>query len=241
MKRPLRRTPEIINETTHIINPSSSISDHSDPILSPSDHISNTLINEKNNSTGRNETNIEQMNPGTTSTSTKNTYKRKKTPLNVSKKFLKNSLDRNTDSSTPLSIILNSDPIDLNNHDEHTSQQYQQPSSVWLYATRSDDKSYAICNLCNKRVSTSNWSTSALRRHLIQVHKKKDLFESTTGKKKHNHTMGKSQKEKLHKLSIESIIKDGLPFNTFNKKGLRKLLQEVAPGTANCSIIIFFY
>mgnify|MGYP000675205381 CR=1 FL=1 len=108
---------------------------------------------------------------------------------------------------------------------------------MWLYATRSDDKLFAICNLCNKRVTTNNWSTNALRRHLIEIHKKTDLLQSTT-KKTDNRTMARSQREKLHKLSIESIIKDGLPFSAFNKAGLKKLLEEVAPGIVTHANIV---
>lgn len=39
-----------------------------------------------------------------------------------------------------------------------------------------------------------------------------------------------SLKEKLHKLSVEAFVKDSLPFDSFNKSGLAKLLQTAVPG-----------
>ena len=40
----------------------------------------------------------------------------------------------------------------------------------------------------------------------------------------------KERKEQLHRLSVEAIIRDDLPFNAFNKPGLSKLLTEAVPG-----------
>jgi len=65
--------------------------------------------------------------------------------------------------------------LDENDNDEADVQQISEPSTVWQYAVRSD-KSYDICLLCNKRITTNNWSTSSIRRrHLIQVHKKTEF------------------------------------------------------------------
>ena len=85
-REPLRKTSKITDEAMDMNNPSSSSNDHSDSILSSSDHLSYEL-NEKNDITGRNETSIEQTNHETTSTSIERTYKRRKMPMNRPKKF----------------------------------------------------------------------------------------------------------------------------------------------------------
>ncbi|CAF5131060.1 unnamed protein product, partial [Rotaria socialis] len=41
-------------------------------------------------------------------------------------------------------------------------------SSVWEFATKSDDGKHATCKLCNYTCTSSNHSTSTIRHHLIQ-------------------------------------------------------------------------
>ena len=107
------------------------------------------------------------------------------------------------------------------------------PSPVWQYAVRSEDKSYATCRLCDKRISTSNWSTSSLRRHLIQMHNKSELMLSKKHKRNVTPDAPQRVREKFHKLSVEATIKDSLPFNAFNKPGLSRLIEEAIPGKKN--------
>lgn len=46
-------------------------------------------------------------------------------------------------------------------------------------------------------------------------------------------------KEKIHRLSVEAIVKDNLPFNAFMKSGLKKLMKEAIPGNTKlyCSFV----
>ncbi|CAF2839444.1 unnamed protein product [Rotaria sp. Silwood2] len=53
-----------------------------------------------------------------------------------------------------------------------------EPSAVWNYVNRGDDKNYAQRLLCDKRISTNNWSTTTLRPHFIEQHNKTDLILS---------------------------------------------------------------
>ena len=92
-------------------------------------------------------------------------------------------------------------------------------SSVWQYGAR-NDKKFAQCPLCDKRISTSNWSTTYLRQHLIEKHNKTDLIISDAQKKKKSRKISKNVRDKLHQLAVEAVIRDGLPFNAFKKPGL---------------------
>ena len=129
-----------------------------------------------------------------------------------------------------LSITFDSSTDD---NDEETRRYSTAPSPVWQYAVRSEDKSYATCRLCDKRISTSNWSTSSLRRHLIQMHNKSELMLSKKHKRNVTPDAPQRVREKFHKLSVEAIIKDSLPFNAFNKPGLSRLIEEAIPGKKN--------
>ena len=156
--------------------------------------------------------------------SSQTTNKRKIPPTknpNRKKKIQKNL------KSTTISTINFED--DTNDTDEENVHQSNEPSSVWQYATRSDDKKFSICTLCNKRISTSNWSTTCLRRHLIQVHDKTELI-LINEKSEQTSTINPTIKEKFHRLSVEAIIKDNLPFNAFMKSGLSKIMKEAIPG-----------
>lgn len=103
-------------------------------------------------------------------------------------------------------------------------------SSVWQFAERSEDRKYAICRLCQKQISISNGSTSAIRRHLTTIHKKPDLIMKKKHKDDKHSTIDIEYKEKLDQLSTEAIINDCLPFNAFMKPGLSKLIRKMVPG-----------
>ncbi|CAF1192936.1 unnamed protein product [Adineta ricciae] len=94
------------------------------------------------------------------SKTTENHYKRKEalTKLHHKSKATKTSGDSMVASSS-ISI----DEVGKNDNKNHP----QSSTSVWKYATRSHDKKHAICLICGTQITTSNWSTSALRRHLI--------------------------------------------------------------------------
>ncbi|CAF1426303.1 unnamed protein product, partial [Rotaria sp. Silwood1] len=153
------------------------------------------------------------------------TTKRKHTPSKSSntKKILKQSV--NNAITSPITI----DHETSQEEKEETVLQSPKISSVWKYAKRSRDKKYAICLLCDKHISTVNWSTTSIRRHLIEVHDTQELILSDDNKKKTS-TISQRLKEKFHKLSVKAIIKDNLPFNAFNNTGLSKLIQEAIPG-----------
>ncbi|CAF4268238.1 unnamed protein product, partial [Rotaria sp. Silwood2] len=158
-------------------------------------------------------------------TSSSISYKRKEAPTKNSnkKKIVKTSINT---TITSLNVTLNSD---TNNDDETNVQQLKELSNIWQYAIRNDNKSFATCLLCDKQISTSNWSTSSVRRHLIQVHDKTELILSDEERKKKSSNIRQDLKEKLHNLCVEAIIRDSLPFKAFNKPGLSKLLQEAVP------------
>ncbi|CAF2624384.1 unnamed protein product [Rotaria sp. Silwood2] len=76
----------------------------------------------------------------------------------------------------------------------------------------------------------NNWSTSSVRHHLIKVHKKTELILENGRQKQNLPNIKQERKEQLHKLCIEAIVQDNLPFNAFNETDLSKLLKEVVPG-----------
>ncbi|CAF4127105.1 unnamed protein product, partial [Rotaria sp. Silwood1] len=124
---------------------------------------------------------------------------------------------------------IDSDDDNNDKDEENIDHQSNEPSNVWKYATRSRDKKFAICKICSKRISTNNWSTTCLRRHLILKHDKYELILSNE-KTEATSTISPIVKENIHKLSIEAIIKDNLPFNAFMKSGLAKLMKKALPG-----------
>lgn len=98
-------------------------------------------------------------------------------------------------------------------------------SSVWKYASRTEDKTFATSKLCGKKLSTSSWSMTSLRRHLVQVHNLVELDVGATTKTNDSLTVTQSVRQKLNQLCIEAIVKDNLSFNAFQKPGLSKLLK----------------
>lgn len=152
--------------------------------------------------------------------------KRKRALTNTQNKNKKQNTNGESSSAT-----VNADDNDNDNEieiDEEDTHKSNEPSSVWKYATRAENKGMAICSLCNKHISTSNWSTTALRRHLILIHSKNDLILSKHQQKKL--TISPELKEKYHNLSVVAIVKDNLPFNAFMKSGLSTIFKEAIPG-----------
>ncbi|CAF3885577.1 unnamed protein product [Rotaria sp. Silwood1] len=162
--------------------------------------------------------------------SSQTTNKRKVPPTKNSKKGkrFKNSSNNKTTTTTTTTTI-DSDDDNNDKDEENIDHQSNEPSNVWKYATRSRDKKFAICKICSKRISTNNWSTTCLRRHLILKHDKYELILSNE-KTEATSTISPIVKENIHKLSIEAIIKDNLPFNAFMKSGLAKLMKKALPG-----------
>ena len=147
-----------------------------------------------------------------------------------------------TSVTTTSSITFNSDDHDnISDDDETNVQPPRKLSAIWQYATRTDDKSYAKCLLCNKRITTSNWSTTTLRNHLVKTHNKVELMIPLAEIKRNSSTITKEVKEKLHQLCVEAIIRGSLPFNTFDQPGLSKLMREAVPGKIQNSAIFFIY
>ena len=108
-------------------------------------------------------------------------------------------------------------------------------SIVWQYATRSNDRNYAICNLCpvDKRISANNGSTSTLRRHLISKHGKTELIVHDDKTKTPSISISSQRKKYLHDLLINCIVRDGRVFRDFEKPGIRQVLTEAFPGESD--------
>ncbi|CAF1486168.1 unnamed protein product [Rotaria sordida] len=155
--------------------------------------------------------------------------KRKVPPIKNSKKGKRFKNSSNNKTTTTTTTIIDSDDDNNDKDEENIDHQSNEPSNVWKYATRSRDKKFAVCTICTKRISTNNWSTTCLRRHLILKHDKYELILSNE-KTETTSTISPIVKENIHKLSVEAIIKDNLPFNAFMKSGLSKLMKEALPG-----------
>ena len=101
-------------------------------------------------------------------------YKRKEAPTKIVNRKKIKKTSNNTASTLTLSSITNNS--DINDIDTTDVEQPIQPSTVWQYAVRDDNKTHAICLLCDKEITTNNWSTSSIRRHLVKVHQKTELI-----------------------------------------------------------------
>ena len=154
---------------------------------------------------------------------------KRKDPLtkNQTKKRFKNASNNKIMTTTTATIDCDNDSSGKD--EENIHHQSNEPSNVWKYATRSHDKKFAVCTICTKRISTNNWSTTCLRRHLILKHNKYELILSNE-KTETTSTINPIVKANIHKLSVEAIIKDNLPFNAFMKSELAKIMEEVLPG-----------
>ncbi|CAF4397467.1 unnamed protein product [Rotaria sp. Silwood2] len=102
-------------------------------------------------------------------------------------------------------------------------------SSVWLYATKSEDGKSATCNLCGYACAVVSHSTSTIRYHLIRQHDKYDLIispSSSSSKSK----VSQHLKNELHSLCYNAIIIDHRPFNDMRKPGLLAIFNKLCPG-----------
>ncbi|CAF1449689.1 unnamed protein product [Adineta steineri] len=113
----------------------------------------------------------------------------------------------------------------------------RQRSSVWNYFKRVSingvNRAECLEKECGKTFSLINWSTSALFKHLRDIHKIDNLKKVANGRViigRIQHKLSKAKKKKLDNLAIEAIIKDGRSFNDFNKTGLKRFLQYAIPG-----------
>ena len=85
-------------------------------------------------------------------------HKRKQAPTKILNRK-QNPKISNNNTLTSSSIIDNSADSDT---DIAGVEQSIQPSTTWQYVVRSENKSYAICLLCDKWITTNNWSTQLL-------------------------------------------------------------------------------
>ncbi|CAF4467350.1 unnamed protein product [Rotaria sp. Silwood2] len=106
-------------------------------------------------------------------------------------------------------------------------------SDVWQYFERctSTGPLKARCLLCQHELSTPNYGTSTLKRHLVQVHGIKQFDSadapsfSTTPIK-----ISKSEKKALDLLAVNAIIQDGRGYGDLQKTGIKKLIDALKPG-----------
>ncbi|CAF3838391.1 unnamed protein product [Rotaria sordida] len=106
-------------------------------------------------------------------------------------------------------------------------------SDVWQYFERctSTGPLKARCLLCQHELSTPNYGTSTLKRHLVQVHGIKQFDSadapsfSTTSIK-----LSKSEKKALDLLAVNAIIQDGRGYGDLQKTGIKKLIDALKPG-----------
>ena len=113
--------------------------------------------------------------------------------------------------------------VDDHSHDERIRRE----SIVWKYATRNLDNQTATCIKCEAVIKTTNWSTTGLRKHLIQIHKITTIPPSAPAKKA---TFPPALRKELHELAIKAIIQDSRSFNDFRRSGMLKFLKKAVPG-----------
>ena len=134
-----------------------------------------------------------------------------------------------------------------NGSDDSNGQQNQQsdvvsaakvrvPSIVWKYAHRDcDNPGWAVCKLCPtfplpKRLSVKDGTTSALRKHLINVHKKEELEPVAKKSQRSISNILPNERDRLHQLLIDAVVVDGRTFSDIRKPGISRFLDEVIPG-----------
>ncbi|CAF1192848.1 unnamed protein product [Adineta ricciae] len=123
------------------------------------------------------------------SKTTENNYKRKEA---LTKLHHKNKAPKTSGDSMTTSSSISIDEVEKNDNDNHP----QSSTSVWKYATRSHDKKHAMCLDCDAQITTSNWSTSALRRHLILKHNRLDMCLQNTPGAQQSSNVSRHLKEK---------------------------------------------
>ncbi|CAF2662301.1 unnamed protein product [Rotaria sp. Silwood2] len=117
-----------------------------------------------------------------------------------------------------------------------TKKSSARKSDVWNYFKRIETNGVFLAQClkkeCSKILSTPNWTTSSLIKHLNYVHKIRDLkklpsyrFRASGGVQK----LSKEKKSHIDRLALEAIIKDGRSFNDFNKSGLKRFIQNIFP------------
>ncbi|CAF3899786.1 unnamed protein product [Rotaria sordida] len=106
-------------------------------------------------------------------------------------------------------------------------------SDVWQYFERctSTGPLKARCLLCQHELSTPNYGTLTLKRHLVQVHGIKQFdsadapsFSITSIK------ISKPEKKALDLLAVNAIIQDGRGYGDLQKTGIKKLIDALKPG-----------
>ena len=76
-------------------------------------------------------------------------------------------------------------------------------------------------------MKTTNWSTSGLRKHIVQIHKI-PIANSISATEKSK--ISNSLKKELHDLVINSIIQDSRSFDDFRRPGMMNFLKKAVPG-----------
>jgi hypothetical protein len=241
-KRSSAKVSKATNNITTDSSSSSSVNPSSNDDNNNNISTANTSIQRRSQVVVRQISNTNINHEDNFDTASKVSYKRKQAPTkNLNNKKIPKMSINNTTTASSITIISDADDTDdPDDNDDIDIQQVKEPSPIWQYATRSNDRSYAICSLCNRRISTANWSTTSVRRHLVQVHNKIELMLPNEGKRKNPSKISQELKEKLHKLSVEAIIRDNLPFTAFHKSGLSNLIQEAVPGMKEFLFNIFY-
>ena len=109
-------------------------------------------------------------------------------------------------------------------------------SNVWKYAHRDrDTPGWAICKLCPtfpnpKRISVKEGTTSALRKHLVNVHNKTELKSVPKTTRRPISSLSPSERDRLHQLLIDAVVIDGRSFSDFRKPRFSRFLDEIFPG-----------
>ena len=113
------------------------------------------------------------------------------------------------------------------------------PSNVWKYAYRDrDTPGWAICKIClvfpnPKRLSIREGSTSALRKHLVNVHNKTELDTVAKTGRHQVVSLSTSEQDRLHQLLIDAVVIDGRSFSNVRKPEFSRFLSKVVPCRVN--------
>ncbi|CAF3145018.1 unnamed protein product [Rotaria sp. Silwood2] len=105
-------------------------------------------------------------------------------------------------------------------------------SSVWQYFERCTLNGIlkAKCLLCQHILSTPNYGTSTLKRHLDQVHDIKQTDSSAVPSSSTiSNKISKPEKKALDLLAVNAIIQDARGFGDLQKPGIKKLIDALKP------------
>ena len=106
-------------------------------------------------------------------------------------------------------------------------------SEVWEYFERliSTGPLKAKCLLCQHELSTPNYGTSSLKRHLEYVHDMKQFGSVDTPRLSSIPVkLSKPEKKTLDLLAVHAIIQDARAFGDFQKSGIKKFIAALKPG-----------